>query len=140
MRQYSVTVTRLVATLLREGSPLPLPVSDALRAALVSLRHRLCVAQDAEISDLHAVLSLLWLTEWRCAGMANSISDPTLAFLAMFAVKADSTYIDAKAFTTPLALPPLLRISPAPFSFVPSSRSTPSSTTNSYQPTAAGSA
>ncbi|KAL1685928.1 hypothetical protein GGG16DRAFT_65301, partial [Schizophyllum commune] len=103
VRQYSVTITRLVATLLREGSPLPLPVSDALRAALVSLRHRLCVAQDAEISDLHAVLSLLWLTEWRRAGMANSISDPTLAFLAMYAVKADGTYIDAKAFTTPLA-------------------------------------
>ncbi|KAL1659269.1 hypothetical protein GGF50DRAFT_65624 [Schizophyllum commune] len=103
VRQYSVTVTRLVATLLREGSPLPLPVSDALRAALVSRRHRLCVAQDAEISDLHAVLSLLWLTEWRRAGMANSISDPTLAFLAMYAVKADGTYIDAKAFTTPLA-------------------------------------
>ncbi|KAI4294511.1 hypothetical protein K525DRAFT_274260, partial [Schizophyllum commune Loenen D] len=103
VRQYSVTITRLVATLLREGSPLPLPVSDALRAALISLRHRLCVAQDAEISDLHAVLSLLWLTEWRRAGMANSISDPTLAFLAMYAVKADGTYIDAKAFTTPLA-------------------------------------
>ncbi|KAI5823784.1 hypothetical protein K523DRAFT_357374 [Schizophyllum commune Tattone D] len=103
VRQYSVTVTRLVATLLREGSPLALPVSDALRAALVSLRHRLCVHQDAEISDLHAVLSLLWLTEWRRAGTANSMSDPTLAYLAMYAVKADGTYIDAKAFTTPLA-------------------------------------
>ncbi|TRM55194.1 hypothetical protein BD626DRAFT_543561 [Schizophyllum amplum] len=94
---------RLMATLMRGDTTFEIPSSDALTAAVDSLRLKIRDGDELLVSDVHAVTRALWLHEWRRDSTVQTLCDPTVAYLAMISVKADGGYMDAPALTGILA-------------------------------------
>ncbi|KAF9523200.1 hypothetical protein CPB83DRAFT_899016 [Crepidotus variabilis] len=100
IKQYSVSVSSLLAMLLRE-CPVPLPA--AITADVETLR--LCLSSknvEESAEAVYQLLAKLWTHPWPPA-LDHRVSDPTMVYLALSTVLPDGRFKDAHFVTNPIA-------------------------------------
>ncbi|KAJ7573464.1 hypothetical protein C8J56DRAFT_903468 [Mycena floridula] len=106
LQAYCRTITHLVAGLLRAHSTpgYKFPTNPTLDTAIGALHTSLQDAAQTCFNELHAVFLSLFSTLWTAKDDPEEghISDPTMCFLALFALKADGEFLHPINVTGPI--------------------------------------
>ncbi|KAJ7577798.1 hypothetical protein C8J56DRAFT_798220 [Mycena floridula] len=106
LQAYCRTVTHLVAGLLRASvtAGYKFPTNPSLDTAIKALHASLQIPADTSFNELHAVFLGLFGTTWTPKEDAEEgdIANPTLCFLALFALKADGEFLQPTHVTGPI--------------------------------------
>ncbi|KAJ7574807.1 hypothetical protein C8J56DRAFT_802497 [Mycena floridula] len=103
---YCMTVTHLVAGLLRASvtAGYKFPTNPSLDTAIKALDLSLQKPAERCFNELHAIFLALFGTTWMPKEDAEEgdIANPTMCFLALFALKADGEFLQPITITAPI--------------------------------------